>query len=138
MATNFEQRLKTDHRNDLRRFGLSFGAGMAVLTGVGLWKDFSPPIIIAAILFSLFHFGAAILRVELLQPTYTVVSTIGKILGRVITVVVFTLVYYLLFTPIALLLRLCQKDVIANNSRLPAWITIPEKDNDPQRITKLY
>jgi hypothetical protein len=138
MATNTEQRLKTDRRTELRKFGYSFGAGMAILTAVGLWKHFWAPIIITTTILSLFHLGAAVFRVKLLPPSFKVVTTIGKFLGQVITVVVFTLVYYLIFTPIALVLRLCHKDVIGNISENPAWIAVPEKDNDPQRIAKLF
>ncbi|NLY74382.1 MAG: hypothetical protein GX075_03675 [Firmicutes bacterium] len=138
METVVNQGLSVRKRNELRRFGFSFGAGMAILVVVGLWKEFGSWVIIPAGLLSLFHFGCALFRIELLRPTHSAVSFVGAVLGRAVTALVFTLVFYLLFTPIAVILRLCKKDVIANNSRSPAWIPIPERQNDPERVRRLF
>ena len=138
MEKNIDQRLTIQKRTEFKRFGISFGIGMAIFALLSLWRGLSLWLVFGAVLFSVFHFGCAFFRVEMLRPMYIVVTSFGRILGRIITTGCCTLVFYLIFSPFALLLRLFHKDIIADNSRYPAWFAVREKDNDPQRITRLY
>jgi len=136
MAEYPDKRLKST--KELRQFGYSFVLGMAILVLISFWRKFHPGITIAAALSGTFHLILMLIKPALLYPTYRVISTIGKWVGKLLTVVVFTIVYYLLFTPIALILRFLNKDIIAHSSREPAWLDVPAGQNNPERVEKLY
>jgi len=133
-----DHRLKVleEKRKGLRKFCWSFGAGMAILTTVLLWHSgwvvswyhFIP------LGLSAFHLLAAILFPPLGKPIHLLVGFIGLLLSTILI----GAFYYLLFTPVVLLLRLAGKDLIANNSQQPHWEKVSAEENDPQRIRKLY
>ena len=126
------------HIIELKKFGYSFSAGMAILFTVSVWQNFHPNIkIIIAVLF-LFHLTAAIVNNKLLNPSYKTASFLGRILGNTIISILLTIVYYFLFTPIALILRVFNKDHIKNISQKPQWIDIDPRKNDSKRVEKLY
>jgi hypothetical protein len=138
MEKDLNQRLTDREQKLIRRFGFNFAIGMAVLFLVSLWRNFPLPFKIGAALLGVYHLCFAILNYRWLYPTYKLVSGIALLLGNILTTAIFTVVFYLLFTPIALVLRLCKKDVIRTNSHHPRWLPIPEAMNNPERIKRLF
>ena len=138
MEEILEHRLIAQKAKALATFGWSFSAGMAILTAIGFWKQFPPLILAITSFLCLFHILAFLAFRKALLPTFTVVTFLGHILGTIISWSIFTVVYYLIFTPIAVLLRLCGKNLIGKLSLKPAWVIIPENRNDPERLRKLF
>jgi len=138
MEKNFSERLTGKDKNKIRQFGFSFAIGMLILFIVSLWKRFSLPVQILILFFGFLHLFSALFLNKLLIPTYTIMSFIAKILGNVIITTIFTIVFYLLFTPIAIILRFSGKDVINKNSEKTLWIKIDNKRNDPKQIEKMF
>lgn len=122
----------------LKEFGLSFSLGMTILFLVSLWRGFALPLKLIVAGLGLFHITAALLMPALLRPTFAWVTGIAKIVGNVITIIVFASVFYILFTPIAWILRLAKKDLIGQNAFTPHWVDVSERDNDPKRIERMY
>ena len=97
----------------LRDFGLLTGAILAILFGVLLpWLfDHSIPIwpwVVATILsFS------ALLQPYFLRPIYKVCMTIGQALGWVNTRIILCVLFYIIFLPVGLFMKLIGRDPMA-------------------------
>jgi len=111
---------------------------MAILTALGLWKQWPQGVWITTLVLSLYHLSLGPFLTLPLIPSFKVVTTLGKLLGDVIFTAVFTLVYYTLYSPISLILRMAGKDHIARDSKTPHWEDFSPQANDPKQIEKLF
>ena len=106
-----------------RSFGILF---FLVLLGFGLWpltKEMSPNIYL--IIISVIFLILGLLNSKLLSPLNNLWIKFGEILGKVIAPIVMAVVYFLILTPISLLVRLFGKDLIEmkfNNNVKSYWI----------------
>jgi Saxitoxin biosynthesis operon protein SxtJ len=101
--------LKTD-RKTLREFGLVFAAGLVLFFGLLLpwiWDRPWPrwPWIGAAV-----FAGVGLLLPQVLKPVYIVWMKVGLLLGWINTRIILGIVFFLLFAPLAMLLRLFGYD----------------------------
>lgn len=93
-----------------RSFGLVFAGFFAVLTLHNWWRaGHSWPIylVIAAV-----FLAAALLRPILLQPLNRAWTRLGSLLGAIVAPIVMVLLFFLVITPIGLLMRLTGKDML--------------------------
>ncbi len=93
-----------------RSFGILF---FLVFLGFGLWpltKELSPNIYL--IIISVVFLVLGLLNSKLLSPLNEIWIKFGEILGRVIAPLIMALVYFLILTPISLLLRAFGKDLL--------------------------
>ena len=106
-----------------RSFGILF---FLVFLGFGLWpltKEMSPNIYL--IIISVIFLILGLLNSKLLSPLNNLWIKFGEILGKVIAPIVMAVVYFLILTPISLLVRLFGKDLIGmkfNNNVKSYWI----------------
>ena len=106
-----------------RSFGILF---FLVFLGFGLWpltKEMSPNIYL--IIISVIFLILGLLNSKLLSPLNNLWIKFGEILGKVIAPIVMAVVYFLILTPISLLVRLFGKDLIGmkfNNNIKSYWI----------------
>ena len=106
-----------------RSFGILF---FLVFLGFGLWpltKEMSPNIYL--IIISVIFLTLGLLNSKLLSPLNNLWIKFGEILGKVIAPIVMAVVYFLILTPISLLVRLFGKDLIEmkfNNNVKSYWI----------------
>ena len=106
-----------------RSFGILF---FLVFLGFGLWpltKEMSPNIYL--IIISVIFLILGLLDSKLLSPLNNLWIKFGEILGKVIAPIVMAVVYFLILTPISLLVRLFGKDLIEmkfNNNVKSYWI----------------
>ena len=106
-----------------RSFGILF---FIVFLGIGLWplKNNNDPNYILLALSSIFLI-LGIINSKLLNPLNKVWVKFGEILGMIIAPIVMGLVYFIILTPISLLVRICGKDLIGmkfNNANNTYWI----------------
>ena len=93
-----------------RSFGILF---FLVFLGFGLWpltKEMSPNIYL--IIISVIFLILGLLNSKLLSPLNNLWIKFGEILGKVIAPIVMAVVYFLILTPISLLVRLFGKVLI--------------------------
>jgi len=93
-----------------RSFGILF---FLVFLGFGLWpltKELSPNIYL--IIISVVFLVLGLLNSKLLSPLNEIWIRFGEILGRVIAPLIMALVYFLILTPISLLVRAFGKDLL--------------------------
>ena len=106
-----------------RSFGILF---FLVFLGFGLWpltKEMSPNIYL--IIISAIFLILGLLNSKVLSPLNNLWIKFGEILGKVIAPIVMAVVYFLILTPISLLVRLFGKDLIEmkfNNNVKSYWI----------------
>ena len=97
-------------RQELRKFGLVFAGGLVVFFGVLLpWlfdKPWPPWPWVGAGLFA----GTGLALPGLLRPVYYAWMKLGHALGWINTRIILGLVFFVMFAPIALLLRLLGRD----------------------------
>lgn len=99
-------------RKGLRDFGLLMAAVVSVLFGILLPMLFDKgwPLWpwVLAILFAV----PGLLRPEMLRPVYRGWMRVGLVLNRIMTPLILSIVFFLLFTPTAIILRLLGKDAM--------------------------
>ena len=106
-----------------RSFGILF---FLVFLGFGLWpltKEMNPNIYL--IIISVIFLILGLLNSKLLSPLNNLWVKFGEILGKVIAPIVMAVVYFLILTPISLLVRLFGKDLIGmkfSNNIKSYWI----------------
>ena len=93
-----------------KSFGILF---FVVFLGVGLWpltNDNNPNIYL--IIISIIFFILGLLNSKLLSPLNSFWIKFGELLGKIIAPVVMAIIYFLILTPISLMVRLFGKDLL--------------------------
>ena len=113
---------------ELRLFGFAFGGGLSVLGGLLWWRGITavPPYLwgVAAVLWLL-----ALLAPRALKPLEKVMATIFRAVTAALTAVLLTIFYFLIMTPIGLIMRVTRKDFLGKSfdrEKTSYWIDIPE------------
>ena len=99
-----------NRKKELRRYGIQLSIALALLGGLFWWKSYN--IYVYFFIISPAFLLTGLLRPSLLAPIYTVWMAIAKLLGTLMTKIILILLFYLLITPIGLLLRLFGKDFL--------------------------
>lgn len=120
---------------EYRRFGFLVG-GIFLL--IGFWPLMqSLPLQVLALVVGGVLVGTVLVHPPLLGPVYRGWMVLGHGLGWINTRIIFGLLYYLLFTPIGLVMRLCGKDPLNRKFDLAAYSykipLVPEKRTDMKK-----
>jgi multisubunit Na+/H+ antiporter MnhG subunit len=123
---------------ELRKFGIILSVFLSIIAGISLWKS-------GTLYNYLFPTAAGILILALAFPRilkfiYIPWMALAILIGWVMTRVILTLLYYLVFTPISLLLNLLGKDLLdekINPEKSSYWVQrekriIPKEDFERQ------
>jgi hypothetical protein len=74
-----------------------------------------------------------------LKPAHTVWMGLALVLGFVMTRVILTLMYYLVFTPVGLLMRALGRDPMQRKLGAESyWIVKEYPDDSAARLTRYY
>lgn len=129
--------LNTDSK-ELRKFALVMTIGLALVGGLLFWREKAAwPYLFYA---SGFFLLAGLIYPKLLSPIEWIWMKIALVLGFVVTTILVTLTYYLVITPIGLLMRLFGKDPLMLKKRKDMrsfWIDVPA-DGPTSRPEKPY
>lgn len=102
--------MKQPKQNDLKKFALIWSLIFFI---VGLWPLFSGNVIRLWAVIIMFIFAViAFLNPSLLTSFYIIWVKVGEVIGGIISKVIMTVLFYGLFTPIAIILRLLGKDLL--------------------------
>ena len=97
-------------KSDLRKFGITIGIILIIIAGYLFWKDKES--------FQIFITVGVVLNVlgivipVVLKPIYWIWMIFATILGWIMTRVILSLLFYVIFTPIGLIPRLFGKQFI--------------------------
>ena len=117
-----EIKIIKSEKGDLRKFGITVGILLIIITGFLLWKEKESFQIFLTIGTILIVFGTIIPFT--LKPIYWVWMIIATILGWVMTRVILSILFYIIITPIGLIGRLLGKQFIElqwNNESSTYW-----------------
>ena len=100
----------TPDRQELRKFGFVFAAGLVLIFGLFFpWVLEKPspywPWIVAAV-----FAGSALILPQILKPVFLLWMKIGHVLGWINTRIILGVVFFIIFAPVALFMRLFGKD----------------------------
>lgn len=106
LATGIPARLR---RKELRRFGFTVAIPLALLAGLGVWRGHTLfPSVLGGLAFAL---GVlALLAPRFLRPVHKHWMQMAHALGWLNTRVLLGLVYFLVMTPIGIVMRLMGRD----------------------------
>jgi hypothetical protein len=100
----------TPDRQELRKFGFVFATGLVLIFGLFFpWVLEKPspywPWIVAAV-----FAGSALILPQILKPVFIAWMKIGHVLGWINTRIILGVVFFIIFAPVALLMRLFGND----------------------------
>ena len=127
-------------RKELRKFGLAMLLFAAAIASIRLWRGHP---VSARVLYAIAAYAllSAALLPAALRPAYWLLMKIAHALGWFNTRLILILLFYLVFTPIGLLLRLFGKDLlnrtIDRNAR-SYWIPRPEEPFERKRYERQF
>jgi len=126
-------------RRDLRRFGITMCIALAVLAALLFWRGKGGYVYVGLLspVFLILGLAAPIV----LRPVHKVWIGLAYVLGWVMTRVILSLLFFLGFTPVGVLGRLCGKkflDVGMQDSRQTYWIRRDHEDQSPARYERQF
>ena len=100
-------------KKDLRNFAYIFFAAGIIFSGLAFYKKgihSQPGIVLAgaAVIFLLL----GIIKPELLKRPHKIWMTFAVILGYFMTKIILLIIFFLVFTPVAMLLKILRKDIL--------------------------
>ena len=97
-------------KSDLRKFGITIGLILLIIAGFLFWKEKESFQILLTFGVTFCILGIAIPFI--LKPIYWVWMIFATILGWIMTRVILSLLFYIIFTPIGLILRFFGKQFL--------------------------
>lgn len=136
---NGKKILSSTEPGEVRKFGLIafvFFGGLSAVTGV-------KGRLIFAGLFGVFSLTGLLnlMMPVLMTPVYRLWIRVGDIIGTGVTIVLLTIVYYLMITPYAIILRVFGKHLlpVRPDKRCDSyWVARPEPAQPADRFYKRY
>jgi hypothetical protein len=124
---------------ELRKFGLTVGIAFAVLGAVSWWRGHVwPPRVLGTLGVLLFVPG--LLAPRLLAPVERAWMAFATVLGRVNTRIILGLIFYLVVTPVGLVMRLFRDPLNRKQGDPHAsqWIKRAPEPVDPARYQRQF
>lgn len=109
----------------LRQFGILTGTVWGILSFL-LWKKKENMVYLYLLFFSSFLLIAGIVAPKTLGPIYKVWTRLTHAMGEVVTRMILGLIFFLVVTPLGLILRLLGKDFLdlkKNANRTTYWVS---------------
>jgi hypothetical protein len=123
---------------ELRKFGLAFGGGLTLLGSLALWRGKAawPWVLgVAAVVLTL-----AVLAPAALRPLEKLLSTLFRWLTAALTYVILVVTFFVVVTPIGLVMRLLGKDPLhlERQPKRPSFWAPVELEGPASRPDKPY
>lgn len=116
---------------ELRKFGVSMIVGFAIIGGVLYWRDRT------SIAYGCFVFGAisgllGLTGTRVALPIYIAWMSVAYVMGNIVSRLLLALLYYGMFTPMGLAMRLGGRDSLRlkRPEMSTYWIDIPESPRE--------
>ncbi|ODS33660.1 MAG: hypothetical protein SCARUB_01179 [Candidatus Scalindua rubra] len=102
---------RKDEKSEIKKFGIGLTVLLCLIGGWQLYKGH------VNIYVWFFGFGGLVLVLSffapvILKPLYKVTTTVGNAVGWVNTRILLGIIFYVIFTPIGILLRIIRKDLL--------------------------
>ena len=120
---------------EIRQFGFILAAMLYVISFILLLK--SRPIYIWILGAATLIFIIALTRVQILSPVYSFLTGIARLIGKLNSVIILSLFFYIIIVPVGLIMKLVKKDPLQRcfNKKLDTYWIKRDKDlSKPQRM----
>lgn len=126
-------------KSELRKFGLTIGIFLLVIAGFLYWKQ-RPSFPYFAYVGGGFALTGLVVPI-LLKPIYKAWMSFAVVMGFIMTRVILTIIYFGMFTPIALVAKLLGKDLLderLNKRATTYWVKRPATTFDPKSAENMF
>lgn len=100
-----------------RSFGYLFGAILIIIAAYSVYRGHSHLVAAALFLLGGAFLAISVLRPSLLSPLNRAWFKFGMLLGKIVSPIVLGAIFFLMITPVALLMRIRNRDVLHLRSR---------------------
>ena len=124
---------------ELRKFGLTVGGAFAVFGAISWWRGHELPPRVLWTLAALLMVPGAIAP-AILGPVHRVWMAFATVLGHVNTRIILTVLFYLVMTPVGLIMRLFRDplDRSLRDRSTSQWIKRESQPVDPGRYERQF
>ncbi|MFA5255989.1 MAG: SxtJ family membrane protein [Candidatus Omnitrophota bacterium] len=113
-------------KNTLKKFGVTMGVAFLVISGLFLFRQ-KYTVAIYGLAVSCAFFMTGSLLPALLKPVYIIWMRFAFILGWINTRIILIIIFYLVFTPVGLLMRLLRIDPLQRRDKRATYWEEKEK-----------
>ena len=110
---------------ELRKFGLTMAVICLVFSSIGIWKNSAVTGLALALLITASIFVLLAVFIPLMLATFEKFwMLVGEKINKIMTPIILSITYFLMITPIGLLLRVLGKDILElkiDKSRVSYW-----------------
>ena len=93
-----------------KRFGRQMGLVLVALAGLGFWRDWPSFLSVSFLTLGAVHLILAVIAPDLLTRFNRFWMSLGYYFGKVFAPIEMAIIFFLMFTPIALVMRLLRRD----------------------------
>ena len=97
---------------DNKRFGRQMGLVLVALAGLGFWRDWPSFLSLSFLTLGAVHLILAVIAPGLLTGFNRFWMSLGYYFGKVFAPIEMAIIFFLMFTPIALVMRLFRRDAL--------------------------
>jgi hypothetical protein len=97
---------------DNKSFGRQMGLVLVALAGLGFWRDWPSFLSISFLTLGAVHLILAVIAPDLLTGFNRFWMSLGYYFGKVFAPIEMAIIFFLMFTPIALVMRLFRRDAL--------------------------
>lgn len=124
---------------EYKKFGITMGIVFFLISGFLYWKEYSSLkyFVIIGFIFLI----AAFTYPKMLKYLFNVWMTFAAIMGYIMSRVILSIIFFLMFTPVGLITRLLRKDLLKEKWDKKAksyWILKDNKSFDPKSAENQY
>ena len=95
-----------------KRFGRQMGLVLVALAGLGFWRDWPYLVNVSLLTLGAIHLILAVIAPDLLTGFNRFWMSLGYYFGKVFAPIEMAIIFFLMFTPIALVMRLFRRDAL--------------------------
>ena len=95
-----------------KRFGRQMGLVLVALAGLGFWRDWPYLVSVSLLTLGAVHLILAVIAPGLLTGFNRFWMSLGYYFGKVFAPIEMAIIFFLMFTPIALVMRLFRRDAL--------------------------
>ncbi len=125
-------------RRQLVTFGVTMALALAVLSAVRVWRRGFDEVAVSAIIVAALFALTALLAPDPLAPLYRWWMRLAEALGWFNTRVLLILIFYLVVTPIGLVMRLLRRSPLDTAARDSYWTEPPRSSYGDRHYEKQF
>lgn len=125
-------------RKTITQFALVVSGALLVIAAYQRWRGASPTVVLTLVILAAVLALLSAIAPSLLKPVYRVWMWIGEGLGWINTRILLTLVFFLVVTPIGIVMRLFGRSPIATAQRDSYWQDVEPHSYGDRHVEKQF